>query len=74
MLTTQRKLFVPNAVYIPTRMGKKAGISTEPTARFSWSMANTPTARSTPKKRGRTTVNPATSSDGVISSCPTNQR
>ena len=53
------------------RTGKKAGISTARTARFSSSMASTPTAKSTPKRRGKTMANQATSSDGVISSCPT---
>ena len=32
MLTTQRKLFIPNAVFIPTKDGKEGEISTEPIA------------------------------------------
>ena len=43
----------------PHGMGRKAGILTEPTARCSWSMVSTATARHTPKRRGRTTGDPS---------------
>ena len=74
MLTTQRKLFVPNAVFIPTKDGKEGKDFDRTDCTLLMVDGEYAYGEVYTEEAWQNTVNRAISSEGAISSCPTNQR